>query len=57
MTKCPHCGSSAQFVECDTVYHEDGDVVIVERLYHCGCGCYTRTLQTYKAVDVEEWDE
>ena len=57
MTKCPYCGSTAQFEECDTEYHEDGEVIIVERLYRCGCGRYTHTLQTYKAVDVEEEDE
>ena len=57
MVKCPYCGSYAQFVECDTKYHEDGEVIIVERIYQCGCGRYTHTLQTYKAVDVEEEDE
>ena len=57
MIKCPYCGSSAQFEICDTLCHEDGEVIIVERLYRCGCGYYTHTLQTYKAVDIEEEDE
>jgi hypothetical protein len=57
MVKCPNCGSSAQVEEFDTLYHEDGEVIIVERRYHCGCNHYFHTLQTYKAIDIEEEDE
>lgn len=58
MVKCPKCGSIEEFDEYDTLYHENGDNIVVERRYHCGCcHCYTHALQTYKAVDAEEEDE
>lgn len=57
MIKCQNCGSTAQFMEYDTEYHENGDTIIVERSYQCGCGYRARTLQTYRASDLEEEDE
>ena len=57
MFKCPNCGSTAQIVEFDTLYHEDGNTIIVERRYHCGCNHYFHTLQVYEAIDIEEEDE
>lgn len=57
MVKCPKCGSAAQIKEFDTLYQEDGNVIIVERRYHCNCNHYFHTLQIYEAIDIEETDE
>ena len=58
MIKCSKCGSIGKFGEYDRVYHYDSELIVVERRYHCGdCGRYTHTLQTYRAVDMEEEDE
>ena len=38
MLKCPHCGSTAQVVQIDTHYYEDGWKITVVRDYACGCG-------------------
>ena len=57
MIKCPNCGSSAQIELIDRWYHEDDDIIIVERLYHCGCGKDFYTNQPYALYDIEEVDE
>ena len=56
MIKCPNCGSTAQIELIDTWYHEDGPTIVVERLYHCGCGRDFTTLQIYRSDDIEEID-
>ena len=54
MIKCPNCGSTAQVELLDVWYHEDDDTIIVERLYHCGCGKDFVTNQSYTPHDIEE---
>jgi hypothetical protein len=36
MTKCPYCGSSAQFRISTPLYFEDG---VWKQQKKCGCGC------------------
>ena len=36
MTKCPYCGSSAQFKLSTPLYFEDG---VWKQQKKCGCGC------------------
>ena len=36
MTKCPYCGSSAQFKISTPLYFEDG---VWKQQKKCGCGC------------------
>ena len=38
MTRCPHCGSSAQPKVIETKCNEDGWTIKVVRTYKCGCG-------------------
>ena len=54
MTKCPHCGSTAQVEERETDYYEDSaDEITVVRRYRCGCGCYFTGTTVYR-IDGEE---
>ena len=54
MTKCPHCGSTAQVREWETNYYEDSvDEITVVRRYRCGCGCYFTGTTAYR-IDGEE---
>lgn len=54
MTKCPHCGSTAQVREWDNdIFTESMYEVIVVRRYRCDCGyCFTGT--TAYRIDGEE---
>jgi DNA-directed RNA polymerase subunit RPC12/RpoP len=53
MIKCPNCGSTAQFDPFEVQYHEDGEIIIVERWYRCDCGRGFVTATTYKS-DADE---
>lgn len=57
MIKCPNCGSTAQIHLLSTKYEEDGEKLIVSRLYHCGCDKAFSTTQYYNATDTEEVDD
>lgn len=48
MTKCPHCGSTAQIKILNVDFELDGDeYVYIHRYYKCGCGTYFRGTVTY----------
>lgn len=52
MIKCPNCGSTAQVMPLFTKTTGD-DVLIVKRIYGCGCGTTIKTVQYYMAEDKE----
>lgn len=60
MTKCPHCGSTAQVKVLDIDFDlEEDEFVYVRRYYKCGCGTYFRgticyTRDGYEIIDKEE---
>lgn len=56
MTKCPHCGSTAQVKILDIDFDLDEDrFVYVRRHYKCDCGTYFRGTVTYiKLYDSDE---
>lgn len=58
MSRCPHCGSTAQVREWDADYHEDSvDEITVVRRYRCGCGCYFNGISCYKMDGYELIEE
>lgn len=58
MTRCPHCGSTAQVREQDADYHTESlyEIIIVRR-YRCGCGCYFTGTTAYRMDGYEEIEE
>lgn len=54
MPKCPHCGSTAQVREEETIYDENGWDINVIRRYSCGCGCRFSLTSTYTCNDQYE---
>lgn len=59
MSKCPHCGSTAQVTLLDIDYSEEEWSMEVIRYYKCGCGTYFRgttcyTREGYEMIDKEE---
>ena len=54
MTKCPHCGSTAQVEELETAYEEDGWKITVYRDYMCDCGCHFFSTAIYVCQDEHE---
>ena len=54
MPKCPHCGSTAQVKEKETIYDENGWEIYVTRRYYCGCGCCFSFASIYTCNDEYE---
>lgn len=58
MTKCPHCGSTAQVREWDADYFTESQYeIVVVRKYHCGCGCDFTGTTVYRIDGEEEIEE
>ena len=54
MTKCPHCGSTAQVRFIDSEFMEESSIeVLCVSNYKCGCGTRFKTGKVY----VSEEDE
>lgn len=48
MTRCPHCGSTAQVKILDVDFDlEEDEMVYVRRHYKCDCGTYFRGTVVY----------
>lgn len=59
MTKCPHCGSTAQvkmIQETVTNRRDDGGIVLLTK-YKCGCGTYFKTTIAYLQVSDDNVEE